>query len=268
MIVDFTPKVYSELIQKILSSGYSCQKFEDFLTNPSSGAVILRHDVDSWPLNALQMAELEAEMGIRATYYFRMSPLSFNRKIIRRIAALGHEIGYHYEDLTTHNGDYETAIQSFQSNLEKLRRFYPVKTIAMHGKPLSRWNNLDLWKIYNFEDYGIIGEPYLSLDFNKVLYLTDTGSRWDGNKYNIRDEVCSKYRFNIRSTYDLINHLQQNKLPDRIMLNVHPSRWNDIALKWLVRYYILTLPKYLPKKLLKQWRIRSVQENDNKISND
>ena len=251
---DFTLLAYKGLLETIQSSGHSFQKTEEIFDKSVFKAMILRHDVDSWPSNALQMAELEARQRIRATYYFRVSPLSYNEKIIMRIAALGHEIGYHYEDLTSHNGDYEKAIRSFQKNLGILRKFYPVKTIAMHGKPLSQWNNLDLWSKYDYKDFGIIGEPYLSINFNEVLYLTDTGNCWDGGKYSIRDSVQSKYKFNIHTTDDLIEHLEKELLPDQIMLNVHPARWNDNLFKWFIRYYVLTLPKYQTKKWVKRWR--------------
>ena len=39
------------------------------------------------------------------------------------------------------------------------------------------------------EDFGIIAEPYFDVDFDDVLYLTDTGRRWDGDEFNIRDKV-------------------------------------------------------------------------------
>lgn len=42
-------------------------------------------------------------------------------------------------------------------------------------------------KYYDYRNYGIIAEPYFDLDFSKVLYLTDTGRRWDGNKVSMRD---------------------------------------------------------------------------------
>jgi hypothetical protein len=45
----------------------------------------------------------------------------------------------------------------------------------MHGSPLSRINNLDLWQTHDYRDLGIAGEPYLDVDFTQVFYLTDTG---------------------------------------------------------------------------------------------
>ena len=55
----------------------------------------------------------------------------------------------------------------------------PVKTICMHGSPLSKWDNRDLWKRYNYRDFGIIAEPYFDLDFDEVFYITDTGRSWN-----------------------------------------------------------------------------------------
>ncbi|MHC1776955.1 MAG: hypothetical protein AB9834_16245 [Lentimicrobium sp.] len=65
--------------------------------------------------------------------------------MIREIAALGHEIGYHYDDLSECKGDYEKAIQRFQKNLAYLRQFGPVTSATMEGAPLSKFDNRDLW---------------------------------------------------------------------------------------------------------------------------
>ena len=59
----------------------------------------------------------------------------------------------------------------------------------MHGRPLSKYDNRLLWETYSYWDLGIIGEPYFDVDFSKVLYLTDTGRRWDGFDFSVRDKV-------------------------------------------------------------------------------
>jgi len=251
---DFSYKTYEQLLNELKSAKFNFATVEDFASGLKDRFIVLRHDVDSWSSNALQMAKIEAEHGIKATYYFRVSPLSYNERIIRQILDLGHELGYHYEDLSSCSGNQEQAIASFQRNLEKFRKLYPVKTIAMHGKPLSHWNNLDLWKYYDYHDYGIICEPYLDFDFNQILYLTDTGNCWDGDKYSIRDTVHSTFNFQIHSTKDLIFYIEKGLLPDKILLSVHPARWNDNLCKWIIRYYILTVPKYQAKKWVKRWR--------------
>ena len=67
--------------------------------------VALRHDVDRKPENSLATARIEREMGWKAVYYFRAVPESWNESVILQIASLGHEIGYHYESLTTCQGN-------------------------------------------------------------------------------------------------------------------------------------------------------------------
>ena len=53
---------------------------------------------------------------------------------------MGHEIGYHYENMAKCNGTFEMAIEDFKNNLKKLREIAPVYTICMHGSPRSRWD--------------------------------------------------------------------------------------------------------------------------------
>ena len=253
---DFTVRKYNELLDAFKEAGYEFQTVEDYVRKPNSRVVILRHDVDSWPQNALQMAELENELGIKSTYYFRKSWLSFQENIIKKIIGYGHEIGYHYEDLSAAKGNYAEAIIRFRDNLSFFRKYYPVTTIAMHGRPLSKWDSKDIWNQYDYRSYGLIAEPYLDFNFNEILYLTDTGNRWDGDKYSIRDYVKSSYSYEIHTTEELIKHIQGDLLPNKIMLNVHPARWNDDYFKWWIRYYILTLPKYKVKKWVKQLRVQ------------
>lgn len=249
---DFTLFLYKEFIQNVLQWGYSFCSLESFLKgrNNKSRLIILRHDVDKRPENALIVARIENELGFRSSYYFRAVGKCFKEDIIKEIAELGHEIGYHYENLSIaaiqmknvkckmKNEEecqkelYDAALDDFRKNLEKFRKLYPVKTICMHGSPLSKYDNRELWNVYDYRDYGIIGEPYFDIDFNEVLYLTDTGRRWNTSGGNVRDKIQSKYNYNFKSTFDIIRALKKNELPDKIMLNVHPQRWNDKFLPW------------------------------------
>jgi hypothetical protein len=89
----------------------------------------------------------------------------------------------HYE------GRFIKGIADFQKNLEELRKLAPVSTICMHGSPLSKYDSKDLWKHFDYHDFGIIGELYFDVDFKKVFYLTDTGRKWDGDKVSVRDRM-------------------------------------------------------------------------------
>ncbi len=173
--MDFTLKKYTQLLDAFLCSGYEFMTFEDYCSCAKELAdkklVIFRHDVDLKAENALQVAKIEAEKGIRSTYYFRTLASSNKPNVIKQIVALGHEVGYHYEDFSFCNGDAEKAKHLFLKNLNYFRQFYPVKTICMHGSPRSRFDNKDLWKSFDYQSCGIVGEPYFDMDFDEKLEI-------------------------------------------------------------------------------------------------
>ncbi|MCU7521157.1 MAG: hypothetical protein HF312_13135 [Ignavibacteria bacterium] len=229
MTRDFSLAIFKELLEEI-SKKYIAAPFADYITQKKGNVLILRHDIDAKKENALLTAKIEYELGLKGTYYFRVVPQSFDKKLITQIAELGHEIGYHYEDVDFANGDITKAIDLFKVHLEMLRRLYPVKTICMHGSPLSKYDNRDLWKKFDYRDYGLIGEPYFDLDFGEFLYLTDTGRRWNGTDVSVRDKVKSAFNFNFNTTFDIIRSVE--KLPFKAMFTFHPQRWEDNYLQW------------------------------------
>jgi len=234
MARDFTLKIYRQLLQSAMDAGYQTVSFEDYQAGKSVAekVLILRHDVDRLPGQSLQMAELENELGAKGTYYFRVARESFNPAIIQKIAALGHEIGYHYEDVALEKGNLEKAFDEFKIHLDEFRKYYPVKTICMHGSPLSKWDNRLLWTRHEYRNLGITGEPYVDVDFNKVFYISDTGRGWNRKSVSVRDKVETSFRFRFHSTKDLIFHFRGDKLPKHIMLTIHPQRWSDQLVPW------------------------------------
>jgi len=236
--LDFTIETYKRLLNTLSKQGFSFQPFMEFITIPSGKAIILRHDVDLLPGNSLKFAKIEAKNGIKGTYYFRIVPGSFNEKIIKEIYSLGHEIGYHYETMDTCRGDVDKAYNTFCENLELFRKIYPVKTICMHGSPLSKYDNRDIWKKYDYRNLGILGEPYFDVDYSKVFYITDTGRMWNNKSSNIRDVVKCSINIPIKSTNHLILLIEQGKLPDKIMINTHPHRWFDGGFGWYKEFLL------------------------------
>src|ERR1039457_774558 len=249
--MDFTLLIYKSFLQSLISIGYSFVSFKDFINSKiylnNSSFIILRHDVDRLPHNSLRTAEIDYLLGIKSSYYFKIDQGSLNIDIIRKIADLGHEIGYHYEDvnlvfrrqksiLKGQNGKIDEerlidlAYESFCKNLERMRKIYPIKTICAHGSPLSPYDNKIIWDKYDYKKLGITGEPSFDIDWNKFAYFTDTGRRWNGYNVSVRDKVNSKYNFNFKSTFDIMNNL--NRLPSQIMITIHPQRWNDNILMW------------------------------------
>ncbi len=133
--------------------------------------------------------------------------------------------------------------------MEKLRKLYPVKTICMHGSPLSKYDNKKLWEKYDYRDYGIIAEPYFDIDYNEVFYLSDTGRSWNNSDASIRDKVNSGFDIKIKNTNDLIKKIENGELLDKIMLNIHPQRWTNDYVPW-VKELVGQNVKNVFKKLL------------------
>jgi hypothetical protein len=248
----------------LVSQQYLFQRFSDYLKNPEERVVILRHDVDLMPGNSLRFARIQADLGIKGTYYFRAVKESWDEDIIKEIAALGHEVGYHYESLTTvskrglkpNNGLMESGIEDFLTNLNRLRGLVQVETICMHGSPASKYDSKDLWRHYNYTDYEIIGEPYFDVDFKEVLYLTDTGRRWDGHKVSVRDKIDEEQMvwegrgMLFKSTTDILLALQENMMPDQIMITFHPQRWNDKNWFWYKELIMQNIKNPIKKLLI------------------
>lgn len=254
---DFTLDTYRRLLQTLLDQGYTFYTFEQYLRQrPQEGRfVILRHDVDLLPVNSLRTAQLEYRLGIRASYYFRIVPESNHPVIIRSIAALGHEIGYHYEDLSITDGDITAAEMHFRQKLDYFRTYYPVVTVCMHGAPTSPYDSRDLWKHYDYHDYGLLGEPYFDVDFSCLCYLTDTGRCWDGYRVSVRDRIPEHQDrwiaqgWSYHHTDDIIRAAQAHTLPDQLMMTTHPQRWTDRLGPW-TRELLVQNAKNIVKRLL------------------
>ena len=176
-------------------------------------------------------------MGIRGSYYFRIVPKSFDRTLINEISLLGHEIGYHYEDvdlarkkvnITSEDVLIDAAYSSFCMNLEIMNNLCRIDTICAHGSPLSPYDNKIIWTKYNYKNLGLKGEPYLDTDWNEFIYFTDSGRRWNGSNVSVRDKINNPFDF--KSTKEIIENL--DKLPEKMMVTIHPQRWSSKLLPW------------------------------------
>ncbi|MGK0140060.1 MAG: hypothetical protein ACI9DJ_003527 [Algoriphagus sp.] len=245
--MDFTLDKYKCLLNSLISQSFTFQIFKDFICNPHEKAIMLRHDVDVLPQNSLVFARNQAKNEIKGTYYFRAVPESWDERVIKEIYDLGHEVGYHYESLTTTKGNMVNGIKDFEKNLSALRKLVPVSTICMHGSPMSPYDSKDLWKHYRYQDFGIIGEPYFDIDFSKVFYLTDTGRRWDGDKVSVRDHVKNGFNLSFHSTDQIIEAAKMGDLPSRIMFTFHPQRWTNIPLLWTKELILQNLKNVLKR---------------------
>ena len=236
-VTDFTLKKYRELLDAILRAYPRVFRMDRYLEEKPApdGVCLIRHDVDRAPGRALDMARAEKEMGVASTYYFRVRKPAFDPPVIAAVEALGHEVGYHYEDLALARGDVGEALRRFESNLSLMRTIATVRTLAMHGSPLSPWDNRSLWDRHDFGRFGILGEAYLSIDYDTMPYVTDTGRSWDPGRFNVRDRVCGAVLTGVDSTDRLIARLVTDP-PRNLCVVAHPNRWTDRPAAWVVQF--------------------------------
>lgn len=232
---DFTLQQYKRLCHILVDSGYTSMTMGAYLQEPDINLdkrlVLIRHDVDSRPQHSLQLAQIECDLGLQATYFHRTIPAVFDAAVIARTAAMGHEIGYHYETLAATNGDMPAAIQLFSEELARLREIAPVVIASMHGSPLKKWDNRDIWEHTSPQVFGLAGEAYRDIDYESIIYLNDSGRTWHPKRYNLRDHTTVQRNFDIDSTADLIALLKQGNLA-HVCLSTHPERWQDGLIAW------------------------------------
>lgn len=232
--MDFTLRKYGQIIEAGLRASYRHFPVIDWYKeqSPEIDCIMLRHDVDRRPENALAMADVERRFGVRSTYYFRSLPCSFVPDIIEKIRDMGHEIGYHYEDWQLARGEPQRAIELFSSNLAKLRKLAPVDSIAMHGSPLARENNMTIWEHLDYQEYQVV-DAILSFDYSEYAFFTDTGRTFGLSTANLRDYLGgAKAVANVRSSDDLSSFIEHHHFK-HIQINVHPERWNNSFGMWM-----------------------------------
>ena len=94
----FSLQHYRSLLEAASTGGYH---WSTFAQEPQPGDLLLRHDVDLSLEAAVQMAELEAEVGARATYFLMTQSVFYNlgssegRRALNRLRELDHGVGLH-----------------------------------------------------------------------------------------------------------------------------------------------------------------------------
>jgi hypothetical protein len=141
----------------------------------------------------------------------------------------------------------------FKAELDYFRKIAPIKTISAHGSPLSKYDDRDLWRRYNLKNFDLAGDACISTNFDKVLYITDTGRGWNRDIGNVRDKVTTGLNRAFRSTYEIIDMAEDKKLPDRIMLNIHPHRWSRNLFQWTAELIDQNIKNLAKAALVNRW---------------
>lgn len=129
---------YAQLIEEFRRRGY---EVVDFLrATPESRHLLLRHDIDMCLQRAERMAEAEAELGARSSYFVLVNTEMYNvasragRRSLRRLLDLGHDVGLHFDGAHVHEHDLEmlTRDVDLECNILEMQTGHPVRVVTFH----------------------------------------------------------------------------------------------------------------------------------------
>ena len=208
---NFTLNDYIELLQ-YFNKTHEFITFSEYEKKSATNAIILlRHDIDFSLEKALSMAIIEAELGIKSTYFILFSSPFYNVldddniEIVGKIKELGHEIGLHYDVSIIARGNKKSPLSLLNAQVNILKELTgnQISSIAMHnpstsGKDIFRHTNY----INSYDDKFLKGMAYFS-------------------------DSCMAWR------NDFIKSMELNNFPSKIQLVIHPFVWSEIELnRW------------------------------------
>ena len=142
--MDFSYTGYARLLSLLRQHDYETVDYHNY--EGYSRCVILHHDIDTDLTQAVRLAELEAEAGVRSTYFVLLRTDFYNPasseslEQLHRIQALGHEIGLHFDEKAYPTGTQEEMVQRILKERGVLSALLEteVSTVSMHRLPGPR----------------------------------------------------------------------------------------------------------------------------------
>ena len=182
MLPDFNLQDYEGFLSAFVDNNYKPCLFHQ-LKDHSSGAVVLRHDVDFDCKLAYQMALQEYQMNIKSTYFFLVSSEYYNIAFkdnyenIHRTKELGHTISIHFDPLShvEFNKGFITEVEYFEKMFGVT---VDIVSIHLPGRDMMEF------------DKPIMGieHAYQSKYCRDIKYFSDSTGIWRfGNPLNSRE---------------------------------------------------------------------------------
>lgn len=232
----FTFEYIENQYEQILGYGYtlvSCQQAVSKLrTTPpvqqratgEEKTLVNRVDVDISVKKALRLGLMFEKLNVPATFFFRLHAneynlLSFeNVQIVRELAAMGFEIGYHSEviDCSTIWGVDAQEVLEMDLQILELACGKIISGVSSHGG-LTGLNNQDHFRPYAVANPAIEYEAYDPVLFDAGVYVSD--SEWTNWK---------SYRNGIRVADDFSNPADYaSRGTPLIYMLIHPETYFD-----------------------------------------
>ncbi|MGI9451106.1 MAG: formyltransferase family protein [Geminicoccaceae bacterium] len=175
----FTEAAFRRLLQQLEAGGY---RFSAFPSDAKDKHVLWRHDVDMSMHRAVRLARIEAEEGALATYFVNPRSTFYNlaepeiQKLACEIAALGHEIGLHFDAGAFGKRHWRfddlTNVLAAERGLVEMILGRPVRAVS--------WHNPDQSNLLEHDDDEIAGlvNAYGRKIRKNYVYCSDSNGYW------------------------------------------------------------------------------------------
>lgn len=175
--LSFNKKGYRKILDAAKAANYSIIPFKECETIQDKKFIILRHDIDFSLQFALELAKLEAELGIFSTYFTRArnefyDPFSEQGKaIVREIFELGHEIGFHW-DSRDYSSDADEGKKKFLEDKEKIEAVINKKIISVSQHNPSSTPLIDVSPFVKIDAYDKMFSNH------DLIYVSESLAAW------------------------------------------------------------------------------------------
>jgi len=173
--------LYLDCLAKAKVRGFAFVRFQDFLPGaPALPAryIALRHDVDFAPDYSLEMAEIEHEAGIISTFFVLVDGQFYNPleretvRQVRRIRALGHEIGLHFAVGTAVHDDLGEEV-AFRLNVLGNIAGTAVRSFSQHDPVNAGTVDVELPP-----GHDPCVDARRAIQRHNLLYVSDSAMMW------------------------------------------------------------------------------------------
>jgi hypothetical protein len=172
---------------------------------PNRSVCLIRHDIDISPSRAVQMARIEAEFGVHATYTVLMTGRFYNplerdvRDQLLEIVAMGHRIGLHFDAAWHEVEDEETLSNALGWEVQTLGNVLK----GVHIDMFSFHDPSDVAMSFQAPQYSGLWNAYSAVQRANFSYLSDSNGYWRFRNWN---EALDEH-------------------PERLHVLTHPEWW-------------------------------------------
>lgn len=173
---DFTLINYKRIL-KLAKENYLFEIFNS--STAYSKSIILRHDIEfSMPI-ALQMAKIESELDIKATYFLQLHSEFYNPfdkdsfNMVKDIIESGHHLGLHFDTHFWNINSEQELKKCLLIDKETLERYFDIEI-----KVFSFHNTNEFILTCEKEKYGGMINVYSKYFKETVGYCADSTGYW------------------------------------------------------------------------------------------